>query len=155
VSIRIQLVTEQWNPISAAIRYTTRSWASHAEFVSTDMHFTLGARSDGGVRERPCSIDHYSKIEQFTVNYADPETIMRAAFEWARTQEGKPYDYSAITGIALDRDIHNEDKWFCSELIFVAFEKVGFPLLSTRPSDVPYRVTPRDLLMSRQLVYLP
>ena len=152
--IRVQIVTQQFNPISAAIRFTTRSWASHAEF-NVDGKFTLGARTDGGVQERPCSEDHYSRIEQFTFNDEHGWKMCEAAYDWALTQVGKPYDFSAVTGIALNRDLHDESKWFCSELVAVAFEKMGFPLLSTRPSDKVYRITPRDLLLSRSLVYLP
>lgn len=147
MSIRVQIVTEKWNPISAAIRFTTRSWSSHAEFIDTDRQVTLGSRSVGGVKFRPCSRDHYTRVEQFTA-----KGILQA-YEWARTQIGKPYDFSAIAGIALDRDWRNEDRFFCSELIALAFEKVG-SLLSTRPSAAVYRVTPRDLLLSRNLFYL-
>lgn len=146
--IRIQIVTEKWNPVSAAIRFSTRSWASHAEFVDTQAGITLGARSIGGVKCRPCSKDHYTRVEQFTA------TGMSQAWEWAQQQVGKPYDFSAISGIALDRNWHDESKWFCSELVAVAFEKAGHPLLSTRPSAAFYRITPRDLLLSRELFYL-
>ncbi len=146
--VRVQIVTERWNPISAAIRFSTRSWASHAEFVDTDRRITVGARSIGGVKVRPCGKDHYSRVEQFTA----PGILQ--AYEWARTQLGKPYDFSAIAGIAVDRNWRDETKWFCSELIVASFEHVGFPLLSTRPSAAVWRYTPRDLLLSRNLTFL-
>jgi uncharacterized protein YycO len=146
--VRVQIVTEKWNPISAAIRFSTRSWASHAEFVDTDRGISLGARSAGGVKVRSCANDHYSRVEQFTA-----EGILQA-YEWARTQIGKPYDFSAIAGIAVDRNWRDETKWFCSELLVASFEHVGFPLLSTRPSAAVWRYTPRDLLLSRNLTSL-
>lgn len=146
--VRVQIVTEKWNPISAAIRFSTRSWASHAEFIDTDREITVGARSIGGVRARPCAKDHYSRVEQFTA-----KGILQA-YEWARTQIGKPYDFSAVAGIAVDRNWRDETKWFCSELIVASFEHVGFPLLSTRPSAAVWRYTPRDLLLSRHLTFL-
>ena len=146
--VRVQIVTEKWNPISAAIRFSTRSWASHAEFIDTDQHITLGARSIGGVKVRPCAKDRYSRVEQFTA-----EGILHA-YEWARTQIGKPYDFSAIAGIAIDRNWRDETKWFCSELVAASFEHVGLPLLSTRPSAAVWRYTPRDLLLSRNLTFL-
>jgi uncharacterized protein YycO len=147
--IRIQIVTENWNPISAAIRFSTRSWASHIEFIDLAAGVTLGARSKGGVQLRDARKDHYSRIEQFTFIGIDK------AYEWAKTQIGKPYDYSAILGMATNRDWHNESKWFCSEFTAVAAEKVGYPVLSTRPSAAPYRITPRDWLLSRLIFYLP
>lgn len=146
--IRIQLVTEKWNPISAAIRYSTRSWPSHAEFVDVNAGTTFGARSSGGVRLRDCAKDHYSRVEQFTAEGIE------AAYKWALTQAGKKYDFSAIAGIALNRDWRDETRWFCSELVAASFEAVGNPLLSTRPSAQVWRITPRDLLLSRSLVYI-
>jgi len=133
-----------------AIRIGTRSWASHAEFVDTDACTTLGSRSIGGVQIRSYFKDHYSRVEQFT---SEPGAIVKA-YQWALTQVGKPYDFSAIAGITLDRNWHDERRWFCSELIVVAFEKAGAPILSTRPSSAFWRITPRDLLLSRQLFYL-
>lgn len=148
MSIRIQIVTEKWNPISAAIRYSTRSWASHLELIDTEAKVTLGARA-GGVQLRDARLDNYSRVEQFTF-----EGIEKV-YEWCKTQIGKPYDYSAIFGMAADRDWHDESKWFCSELPLVGAEKMGCPVLSTRPSAAPYRVTPRDWLLSRLIFYLP
>jgi uncharacterized protein YycO len=149
--IRIQLVTEKWNPISASIRYSTRSWCSHIEFCDLSAGTTLGSRSIGGVKIRPSSKDHYTRVEQFVV---DDYKIMQSAYHWALGQIGKPYDFSAITGMVVDRDWRNESKWFCSELIAAAFEAVDYPLLSTRPSVGVYRITPRDLLLSRQLTFI-
>ncbi|HXN99568.1 MAG TPA: hypothetical protein VN881_10875 [Candidatus Acidoferrales bacterium] len=146
--IRLQLVTQPWDPVSAAIRFTTRSWSSHAEFVDVAAGTTLGSRSFGGVKVRPCANDHYSKVEQFTAAYIEQ------AYEWALTQVGKAYDYSAIAGIALDRNWRDGSRWFCSELVAMAFEQVGSPILSTRPSVSVWRITPRDLLLSRSLIYL-
>ena len=154
MSIRVQLVTQRWNPVSAAIRYTTRSWASHAEFVNTITSQTFGARSIGGVKHRFSSRDHYSRVEQFTFNGDNSGEVVEAAYAWALTQNGKPYDFSAISGIAFDRNWHADEKWFCSELVAVAFEKAGYPILSTRPSDEVFRITPRDLLLSRELIWL-
>lgn len=149
MSIRVQIVTQQANPISAAIRFTTRSWASHAEFINLEINATLGSRSAGGVRLRDCKSDRYSRVEQFTA------AGIEEAYRWAMGQIYKPYDYSAIAGIALNRNWRDERRWFCSELVAAAFEQVGHPLLSTRPSAAVYRVTPRDLLLSRMLYFLP
>jgi len=62
---------------------------------------------------------------------------------------GKSYDFSAIGGIALDRNWRDSHRWFCSELIAAAFEAVGSPLLN--PSANVWRITPRDLLLSMNL----
>jgi uncharacterized protein YycO len=147
VSIRIQIVTSP-GPISAAIRFETRCWASHVEFVEMVDGHTLGSRSKGGVMLRKGSLDRYSKVEQFTANG------INEAYEWALMQVGKPYDYSAIAGITLNRNWRNESRWFCSELVAAAFEHAGCPILSTRPSIGIWRITPRDILLSRQIYFL-
>jgi uncharacterized protein YycO len=61
------------------------------------------------------------------------------ARQWALTRAGKPYDISAICGIA------------CSELIAAAFEVVGSPLLLNPLANV-WRITPPDLLLLMQPV---
>ena len=40
-----------------------------------------------------------------------------AAFAFARSQVGKPYDWAGVFGcLAHDRDWQQDDAWFCSEL---------------------------------------
>lgn len=68
------------------------------------------------------------------------------AFQWALTQEGKKYDFAAVTGLAFTRDWREEDRFFCSELVALAFEKAGAPLLN--PGMDVYLLTPRDILLS-------
>jgi hypothetical protein len=115
--IRIQLVHDTWNPICSAVRFETRSWANHAEYVNLTDGVTLGARPKGGIQLRPINIDrHYTRVEQFTC------ANITAAYEWGLTQIGKPYDYGAIFGI---------------------------------PSVEINSITPRDLLLSRGLYWLP
>jgi len=170
--IRVQVVTEKYNPISFGIRLETGIF-SHAEFIDTDMHVTFGARFIGGVKFRPCSKDHYTKVEQFTA------AGIKLAYEWALTQEGKPYDLSAVAaiklsavGMKLKRNWRDPGRWFCSELVARSFEMAGVPkdqwssanpeavpgygkyaLLSTRPSASFYFITPSELPMSRALDY--
>lgn len=91
----------------------------------------------GGVQWRT---QKFTKLMLFTAPKMDD------AFQWALTQEGKPYDWSAITGLALNRDWRREGSYFCSELVVLAFEKIGTPLLN--PGMAVFKVTPRDLLLS-------
>lgn len=139
--IQIQIVTAN-DAISAAIRFSTRSWASHAEFFDTGTGLTLGAKQDG-VKQRLMSQMHYSRIERYTA------PGIEQAFAWAMKQIGKSYDFSAIFGIALNRNWRDQNKWFCSELIAAAFEQVSKPLLN--PSADVWRITPRDLLLSQEI----
>ena len=109
MSLAVQVVTERWNPVSASIRYITRSWASHTEFCDLATGETFGARYFGGVKERSAKHSrHYTNVERFT------HPRIEQAFKWALTQVGKPYDLTAIFGILADRNWREDDKWFCS-----------------------------------------
>ena len=131
----IYLQTQKWNPISMAIRFATRSDWSHAGFVCGNRFFS--AQGDG-VRWRDC--DPHAKLLFLTA----PK--IEEAFNWATTQLGKPYDFTALFGLALDRNWREDDSWFCSELVAAAFEAVGAPLFNL--STPVYRITPRDILLS-------
>ena len=137
--MRLQVVTTEWDPVSAAIRFSTRSWASHVEFLLDDGR-TFGAKKDGVKYRLASACRHYTRVELYTAPGIED------AFLWATSQSGKPYDFSAIFGIALDRDWRQTDSWFCSELVAAAFEQVSMPILN--PGTVVWRVTPRDILLS-------
>ena len=142
MKVLLQVVTDYRSPVSLAIRFATRSWASHAEFVLPDGS-TFGSHADGGVKARPYVADRYVRLERYTApNIED-------AYAWALTQAGKKYDFSAIAGIALDRNWRSGDRWFCSELIAAAWEHTPIPLLS--PAADVSRITPRDLLLSKEI----
>ena len=139
MAVLLQFCTSWRDPISWAIRFSTRSWCSHVEFVLDDGS-TLGAHAAGGVLHRPYAHNPRGHVERYTAPMID------AAYEVALTQVGKRYDFSAITGIALDRNWRDPSRWFCSELVAAAFESVDAPLLN--PAAQVWRITPRDLLLS-------
>jgi hypothetical protein len=131
------LSTVKHDPLSAAIRLATRCPYSHAGFFDTDTRQTFSAMLRGGVDWRKPT---------YTSLYLFGAPKMQEAFEWALTQRGKKYDWTAITGFAFNRDWREEDRWFCSELVCASFEKVGAPLLN--PDMQVYRIAPRDILLS-------
>ena len=70
-----------------------------------------------------------------------PATDPAAVIEWAKKQEGQPYDTSGVLGIAMRRAWQDSAAWFCSELVAAAFHAAGTPLFRTDA----WRITPRDL----------
>jgi len=158
--VRVQFVTEGHNPISWGIRRETSKWCSHVELVDLSCGVTLGARSrsthyPGGVQIRDCNRDHYSKVEQFVLNHPESPRLLKLAWDWLYAKIGTPYNYLGIVGIATDSTIENPKAMDCSHSIHLATWKGSdFPLLSTRPSNLPWKITPADLLLSRQLVYI-
>lgn len=128
---------------SALIRAETWDWCSHVSFKLEDGSL-LDATSMNGVSIRHVK-DDPSTTAQCYEFVGDPH-VVDDAVRWARTQLGKPYDWTGILGLTFrDRNWHEDDSWFCSELVAEAFEQAGTPLL-----DLPdcYRITPRDLRIS-------
>jgi uncharacterized protein YycO len=116
----------------------------------------LGAHMNGGVMIREPGYDSdwkRAREEVFTlVAGADQQ---KSFWSFLRKQVGKPYDMTAIAGIAFGREWQKADSWYCSELIAAALAACGwfpFPLAS----DIA-KITPRDLLLlisARQFVQL-
>lgn len=115
----LYLQTTKWDPISIGIRFVTRSNWSHAGLYHDGMF--LSAQKDG-VKLRPH--DKNSKLLFLKVPKA------AEVCTWMNTQLGKPYDFTAIFGILIDRNWREDDSWFCSELVAWACEKAGIPLFN-------------------------
>lgn len=155
--IRIQIVAGG-SLIDRTIQGLTRGWSNHAELVwLTNGHsvYTLGARPKGGIKIRPAQLDHYTKIEQFVLNSAASEDLLHKAWNWLAARQGTPYNFRGVLGVATDLNIADPKAMDCSQSVHLAcWYGANFQLLSTRPSNLPWRITPRDLLLSRQLVYV-
>lgn len=160
--IRIQIVRGR-GLVSRLIGFETRSWASHVELVDTTAKVTLGARARGGLDVRHCSLDRYERIEQFVLNHSESPQLLQRAWDWLYQRRGAKYGFGIVLGVALDWErlsrpviARGELRLDCSMAVHLAlWHGAGFPALSTRPSALPARVTPRDFLLSRALVYVP
>jgi hypothetical protein len=125
-SVKLQFVLGE-NLASLAIAWFNSGHFSHVDSVLPDGTLT-GARSDiigggSGVRNRPAG---YETWRRRVVMYV-PCTPEQYAKYWAfiNAQLGKPYDMSAIVAFMLDRNFHDPDQWFCSELVTAALEAAG------------------------------
>lgn len=105
----------------------------------------LDSTPEHGVSVREFKED--PKDQFFRVKMASSKII-----DVAMSQVGKPYDYRGALGFGLHRDWTNTDKWFCSELVAWACAQVGRPLIRSEHLNC---VSPRDLLLSSQLVRYP
>ena len=98
----------------------------------------------------------YRRVEQFVLNSPDSERLLAEAWTWLFLRRGTPYNYRGIFGIATDLNVTDPKAMDCSHAVFAAtWLGAGFPLLSTRPSNLPWRITPQSLLNSRGLVWVP
>jgi hypothetical protein len=68
-------------------------------------------------------------------------------FEFMVSQLGKPYDWGGVFSLGIHRNWHDENKWFCSELLAAAINKSKqmFSLASNKivPRDIDLICVPR------------
>lgn len=156
--IRIRFVTGN-DPLSNAIRFGERDgWCTHTEVEMPD-GMLLGAHLQGGVEARQPGYDKDTMTRELFVDLsfgtcidvsagssrqAEIDRMERSFYNFLRDQLGKPYDVTAIAGLAFNRDWRETDSWFCSELVTAALEFCGYlPRLSATDNHI----SPRDLLL--------
>jgi uncharacterized protein YycO len=130
----------------AIVRFATWSQFSHVGFRLDDGR-VLDACPGIGVSIHEQIDEESDHAEYFSIEA--PKVIIAGAVEWAKTQVGKSYDWTAIYGMAFRRDWHDDRAWFCSELVTAAFDQQHWPLI--RDSDQYDRITPRDTHMSTRI----
>jgi len=132
--------------MSRLIRVATWSEYSHAAWLDEDDGSVWEAWRRGVRRAESPSAAHNAgtPVEMYRVAGEGPaaRALIRA---FMRQQEGKPYDVPGILGFVFRRPMGaSQDRWFCSELVFAAYEHAGISLLRS-PA---YKVKPCDLAMS-------
>lgn len=100
-----------------------------------------------GVQIRPTDYRKPRKQAFATIDCSD--LVTGRVLRYAKWQIDRPYDYTAIFGIALHRDWRSEHAWICSELVAAAFEYAGMPLLNS--GGATNRLSPRDIALSPYL----
>lgn len=140
------IFTRSPNIGSKLIRLAT--WSDWSHVVLVYGQYAIDATWRHGVTRRPISdvLDEASEYALVDIPAYDPEAVVAAAV----SQIGKPYDISAVTGIAFRRNWQDDDAWFCSELIAWAFGRSGQSLFRR---DSLYRVTPQHLWMLPETKY--
>lgn len=134
----------------AVVRWATWSWCAHVGFKLDDGTI-IDATPEFGVAHRDAVDDETTKyyaVDQTGMYHGVPTVTNydKDLMRWLTMQIGKPYDWTAIYGMAFRRDWHKPTRWFCSELVAGAWADVGYPLvIDDGKID---RITPRDLLLS-------
>jgi len=138
---RVQLMfSTTRHAFSTLIRAATWSRWSHVALVAGP--HVIEAVALGGVQQvsKAHAIQRASDFRIVDLPAANPQAIIAAA----RSQIGKPYDWTAIAGLGLHRDWQEDDSWFCSELIAWAAAEAGE---SWFRCEALRRVTPQHLWM--------
>lgn len=137
--------------ISQTIQWFHRSEYSHAAWHEPDgSGWEAWAR--GGVQRFDHFRDTHSPgtiIHCFQVDMSSAQHDCLQNF--LRSQEGKGYDFLSVIRFITRRPQRpvDQDRWFCSELIFAAFQYIGMPLLMRIPA---WKVYPEMLAYSPLLV---
>lgn len=134
------LFSSSGSPMGALIRAATWSRWSHVALVAGGD--VIEAAPFHGVRQVKLN-DAIGQAKEFALvelPARDPQRIIDAA----RSQVGKPYDWTAVLGLGLRRDWQGRDAWFCSELIAWSASEAGEPWYRCESAR---QVTPQHLWM--------
>jgi|CXWL01.1.fsa_nt_gi uncharacterized protein YycO len=103
------------SPASWLIRLACWSQWSHVAVVEDDMSVIHSTFFGGGVHRVALAALRASYSATELVDVPVPDEA--AALAFLRAQIGRPYDWTAIVGIALRRNWADPKRWFCSELL--------------------------------------
>lgn len=131
--------------ISALIRWQTRSRWSHAAILDPGTMQMYEAWQGGGVRMKwwPNVTDR-KDIEVFDVPVTNEQRVAMCIF--LRAQLGKRYDYLSVIRFVTRHRSKDDSKWFCSEMVYAAFQAAGINLLA--PDVMAWEVSPGMLAKS-------
>jgi hypothetical protein len=132
--------TEEFDPVSAAIRRLTNCDWSHTGFYSLSDKLTYSAMSDGkGLAWRPVSASQ----RMLLLNSVGMEVAFQQALAWI----GEKYDFVDIMGLLLGKDWAKPNELICDVTVFRAHRLTDNPLVN--PTFIPeIHLTPRDILTS-------
>lgn len=108
--------------LSFIIRTVTRSHYSHAAVLLKGGDIIEAWHS--GVRRK--FLYDFNNVDVFSVHVDDEEKIIK----FLESKIGFKYDFSSVFKFLTKRQVlQSDEKYFCSELIFEAFQEAGINLL--------------------------
>ena len=130
--------------ISRAIRIQTRSKYSHAAIWMPSGRIVESWQSVG-VRQK--KLTNFDTIDCFDVDITKDQWV--DVINFCRSHLGDKYDYRSVFRFLTRVKTRKDDKWFCSELVFAAFEHIGVNLLERVSAS---QVSPAMLSLSPLLI---
>lgn len=131
--------------VSRLIRWQTRSCYSHAALLLPDGRVV---ESWQGAGVRITRLEDWQDVDVFDVAGMTPAQWERA-IAFALRQVGHGYDYWAIVRFISRERMPENNRWFCSELVFAAIEDGGVRLLERIKA---WAVSPGELRVSPLLI---
>ena len=148
------------SPLSRAIRFLNWSMYSHAAWIDPDDGSCWEALAGKGVVHSSSLADMHTAgtiFDLYHVHYAREQLSIIRTF--MQSQLGKPYDFHSIFHFITRRPARADDqeKWFCSELVFAAHQQAGISLLLRIPAWKVYpgllSYSPKITLMESGLTH--
>lgn len=117
-------------PIASLIKWQTDSKYSHAALLFDDeeLGMKLLAESVAGKGVIARNFEKDEDVDLYNVFLSEEEG--EAVAHYVASQIGKGYDYWGVLRFISRRRLPENDKWFCSELVFEAFKQAGINLLA-------------------------
>jgi uncharacterized protein YycO len=113
--------------VSKLIRWQTNGDYSHAAIQRPDGRIIEAWHKPAKVRLRG-PLQSWANVEAFEVEGMDAAQWAEA-IAWAEKQIGKKYDFGGVLRFLTRWRKKQDDKWFCSELVFQAVKEGGVDLL--------------------------
>jgi uncharacterized protein YycO len=136
--------------INSLIRWQTRSHYAHASVLLHDDDNVIVQSLPGkGVHVTRLSPHDWRGVDRFHV--VTSKAFEAVASQFLLSQVGRKYDYSGVIRFLTREKSVNNQRWFCSELVYAAFSAAGLPLLNCREA---YKVSPALLALSPYLIKL-
>ena len=130
------------------VKWRTCSQIDHLAFVVGN-DTVIDACPKGGVDFRP--ISRYADASWVVLRTKVPLTDaqFQRMLTFAVSQKGKKYDWMGIAGFAINRDIDDKNRWFCSEYVTAIFDTEGIILVPRKGPGI----TSPELPYQSNLVY--
>ena len=113
---------------SKMIKWQTNGNYSHAAILRPDGRIIEAWHKPAKVRLRG-PLQSWKNVEAYDVDGMTDEQWGKA-IAWAEKQIGKKYDFGGVFRFVTRWRKEQDEKWFCSELVFQAVKEAGVDLLS-------------------------
>jgi len=134
---------------SKVIKFKTRGVYSHTAIMLDDNKIVEAWQGSNKVRIIKSLSDGHKPGTEVDIYYLNATQSQQVLFvEFVMKQLGKKYDYKGILGFVLNRNIHGQDSWFCSELFMAACDYAGIVILR---NTTPWQTSPSLITKSPKL----
>jgi uncharacterized protein YycO len=140
MKLQVALFKHPTGIVRRLIRWQTDSIYSHAALLFNDT-WLFEADFDGVAESR---ITDFRNVDVFDAENITEEQ-KAVIYEFAKSQEGKKYDWWGVLRFISRDKLPENDRWFCSELVFAAFKAAEIELLERVE---PWQVSPGMLARS-------